>query len=221
MVEEKKESRKHAGCCSCFCGSRWFLIWGTVVVLAVISIYLLRVLARPLVIESFESGENGWLVVGDAQGESDKPTYQTSGGNPGAFMEAVDDAVGGIWYWAAPESFRLKISDEWEKRGGAGCELFFDLKQSDTSAPFKADDVILSDGKIELSYRHESPPGEEWTSYRIPLDAMAGWVNKIGNERAASRAEMDQVLRHLSKLWIRGEFREGPDRGGLDNVGIR
>ncbi len=96
----------------------------------------------------------------------------------------------------------------------------FDLKQSDLSAPFDAADVILSDGEATLYFNHAQPPGIEWTSFKIPLDASAGWLHQ-DTDKAAGPDKLNQVLSRLTKLWIRGEFRTGDDTGGLDNVAIR
>lgn len=210
---------KRRGSCGCIA-----TLLVLVCLVAVVVIYLgflhFRWFVSPIAIETFERGDTGWLVVGDAQGESDKPTHETEGGNPGAHMSAVDDAVGGVWFWSAPDSFLDAITGKWRERGSPGAILTFDLKQSDTSNPFEDRDVVLASGDLELTFRHESPPATEWTSYRVPLKPSAGWINAATNEPATTE-EMIAVLSGLDRLWIRGEFRTGEDTGGIDNISIR
>ena len=209
-----EESRKGCGCLFISLGCISFLG-----LLLVIIVYYFRLSAPILVEETFEDGDTGWLVVGDAQGESDKPTYETEGGNPGAHMSAVDNAVGGVWFWSAPDSFLEQLDASWKENGSLRASLHFDLYQDNLSNPFEDKDVLLGSGDLELHYRHENPPGAEWTSYRVPLNP-AKWTNPA-TEQPATPEEMDQVLSELDRLWIRGEFNTGPDSGGIDNILIR
>ncbi len=196
-----------------------FLIFIVVIFLC---IFQFRIFDSPIAVENFDGEEEGgWLVLGDAQGESEFPTLQKTGGNPGGYMEAVDDAVGGVWYWAAPETFRKAVSDRWSSGDGRSrAALTFDLRQSALDSPFEDEDVIFSNGTLSLSFNHNRPPEIGWTSYKVSLDVSKGWVNDEFGE-AASEEEMEKVLGNLEKLWIRGEFRTGPDTGGIDNVIIR
>lgn len=210
----EQKSRKGCGCLFAILACLFF---PTVIFL--IAVFYFRLAAPVLVEETFEAGDTGWLVVGDAQGESDKPTYQEEGGNPGAYMSAVDNAVGGVWFWSAPESFLATLQDSWTDRGSLRAWLLFDLMQSDTSEPFEDKDVLLGAGDLELHYRHAKPPGTEWTPYRIPLRPEK-WINPA-TDAPATPEEMNQVLSGLDRLWIRGEFRTGPDTGGIDNIRVR
>lgn len=220
ITSSDSSRERKAGRFSCGC---WFSLacLGVFAVVLFLCISHFRIFDAPLAVENFDSEENGWLVMGDAQGDSNQPTWQESGGNPGGYMEAVDDAVGGVWYWAAPESFRQTVSQAWKAEGGRSrAVLTFDLRQSDRKNPFEKEDVIISDGDLTLSYLHNSPPELNWTSYQVPLAVTAGWKNEATGE-PASDEEMTEVLQNLEKLWIRGEFRTGPDTGGLDNVVVR
>lgn len=212
--EKEEKEKKRGGLCFVVIFCLLFLVAGFSVV-----IYL-RLSATPIALTDFESGDEGWLVMGDAQGDSNLPTHQASGGNPGAYMEAVDDAVGGVWYWAAPESFRRKVAETWTAKRQRRSVLTFDLRQSDPSNPFDDEDVILSDGETTLFFSHGSPPATDWTSYRVPLSNAGDWTREPTGEPATTD-EMNRVMSNLEKLWIRGEFRTGPDTGGIDNIRIR
>ncbi len=132
--------------------------------------------------------------MGDAQGESNKPTY---------------------------ENFLQQVSAAWESNGTLRARLGFDLKQSikGNPNPFSSKDVILSNGNMEIYFNHAKPPGSDWTSFRVPLNP-SGWLNSA-TEELVTEEEMNAVLSQLNKLWIRGEFQTGDDSGGIDNISIR
>ena len=169
------------------------------------------VLAR----STFDSGDEGWQIFGDAQGATAQPTYSATGGNPGGFLSAQDDVTGGYWYWEAPETF---LGDQCAAYGG---NLGFDLRQSDTSSQSDRADVILRsdvNGEIvTLVLDTAENPGTDWTSYTIALKETAGWTKETLTGPTPTAAEMRQVLSNLSQLLIRGEYRVGEDVGSLDN----
>jgi hypothetical protein len=173
---------------------------------------------KPCMAQStFDSSDDGWLVFGDAQGSGAIPDHNDTGGNPGGYISAADDATGGVWYWDAPGKY---LGDQ---SCAYGKELTFDLKQSATDSPFNADDVVLVGGPegetLTLVYDTAENPGTDWTSYRVTLAEDAGWV-KEGTSTPPTPAEMEEVLSTLQALRIRGEYRTGADTGGLDNVNL-
>lgn len=215
MVEPTGEKRK-----GCSCAMVVLFVSCSLIAILAFCVWQFRWLSPTIVKEDFEAGDTGWLVVGDAQGESDKPTYETEGGNPGAHMSAVDNAVGGVWYWSAPDSFMEELAKNWEANGSTRARLSFDLKQSALDKPFEAPDVILGAGDFEVHFAHENPPGLDWTHFTVPLNADAGWINSSSKEPATPE-EIAKVMDGIDKLWIRGEFRTGDDTGGIDNISIR
>jgi alkaline phosphatase D len=98
-----------------------------------------------------------------------------------------------------------------------GKVLKFNLKQSGTNNQFDADDVILEGGGLILHYDTENNPGTDWTKYRVPLNA-GKWLKT--DNTAPTASEMKNVLKNITRLWIRGEYISGADEGGLDNVAI-
>lgn len=166
----------------------------------------------PSHISAFEQEGEGWTVVGDAQDGSAEPTRMTEGGNPGAYMSANDDVTGGTWYWSAPERY---LGDQ---SAAYGQTLSFDLKQSVITSQFENDDIVLQGENLKLVFKLEAHPGLDWTSYQVRLNDTAGWkVNSLDGE-TASAAQIQQVLSGLTQLWIRGEYVEGADTGGIDNI---
>lgn len=157
---------------------------------------------------SFDDGDQGWQISEGGVGG-----FSATGGYPGGYMAGSDnfDPIHTYWYFIAPAPFTNEV------RKGYGKTLRFDLIQSGTDVQRYTDDVILTDGLNTLTFDISYNPGTTWTSYAIKLDELSGW--KKGKERA-TKADIQAVLAHLTGLRIRGEFRSGPDDGGLDNVVI-
>ncbi len=157
------------------------------------------------IVSTFERDVEDWKVFGDAQGQSDEPTY-----DDGAIM-ATDDQQSDVWYWRAPEAY---LGD---KRGFYGRDLVFKLRTSNVDNPFDDQDLVLEGGDLTLIYNTQRNPATEWTEYRVRLDESAPWTNKTTGKRV-TRAEFLQVMSDLRQLLIRGEYREGGDTGWLDDV---
>lgn len=168
--------------------------------------------------DAFSKDASGWKIVGDAQGGYIEPTYFPDGGVSGGYIFAKDDVAGGVWYFAAPASYRGNKSKYY------GAKLSYSLFQdSKMSNQFESKDIIFkSDGK-EIYYLYESKkdyPSKEWTPYSIAIDARSGrWFTET--DEVASEAYMKEVLAKVTDFWIRGEFESGADEGGLDDVLIK
>ena len=168
-------------------------------------------LSLTMVSSTFDNDRDGWMVIGDAQDETFIPDYKSVNGNPGGYLEAHDDVYGGTWYWFAPPKY---LGNKEKAYNGI---LTFDLKESDLTPAFDEYDVVLESSEgPRLYYKFDNYPGKSWTNYIVPLREN-GW--KVdGTFRPATETEMRLVLRALSALWVRGEYLEGDDNGGLDNV---
>jgi|GEM_PF-2755189 len=166
----------------------------------------------------FEDGQDsGWQLFGDAT--TSEAQVVSTGGNPGAYLEGVDTATGGIWYFDAPESF---LGDQSAFAGGS---LAYDLTQSPAGSLVR-DDIVLVGGGTTLTYRYDSSADfpaltPAWSEYEIPLDTSAGWrigtSGSYGSRTPATSTQIAAVLGDLTALRIRGEFVNGNDTGGLDN----
>lgn len=77
--------------------------------------------------------------------------------------------------------------------------------------------MLLVGKNIALGYELPKLPGTQWTTFRVPLDESAAWVNTVTGARATN-AEIRSVLAALQELRIYGEFRSGSEQGFLDNV---
>lgn len=187
---------------------------GLLIVLVAVVVLAGCVGGSETVTSTFDEGTEGWTVVGDAQSGQVEPDHVSEGGNPGGYLEATDDTAGGVWYWNSSQEY---LGDKSAYSGGT---LSFDLNQSATDSQFNDTDVILESNDTRLGYDFgdsSTHPGQNWTSYEVPLSADDGWTN-LETDEPATQEEFDQILSDLNELWIRGEYREGSDTGGIDNV---
>ena len=164
-------------------------------------------------VSDFETGIDGWLVEGDAQNSGITPTYFNIGGNPGGYIYANDDNIGGVWYWVAPIQFRGNKCNVY------GNNLSYDIKTTDsTSDPFDSTDIIIEGAGLYMVFQYENLPGTTWTHYDIPMVENAGWrLNHLGGP-PPTQGQFQALLSNVTRLWIRGEFIHGDDAGSLDNV---
>lgn len=165
------------------------------------------------VTSTFDDGADGWTVAGDAQDGGVEPDYVAADGNPGGHLEAADDVTGGVWHWNASGAY---LGDRSTYSGGT---LAFELTQSRTDDQFDSPDVILASGDVRLGYDfgdESTHPGTDWTRYEVPMSAD-GWTN-LDTGEPATQEEFERVLSDVDRLWVRGEYREGSDTGGIDSV---
>lgn len=157
-------------------------------------------------VSNFIADDQGWRISENS--ENIIPDYSASGGNPDGYIYTADKSSD-AWYFSASTRFVNEV------KKGYGKTLSFDLKQSATDAQYDADDVILTDGTIVLTFNTAYNPSTVWTHYSIKLDELSGWAKGASK---ATKTDLQTVLQNLVELKIRGEFRAGPDTGGLDNA---
>jgi alkaline phosphatase D len=161
---------------------------------------------RTLVAHDFSASAEGWLVAGDT-GEVE-PIYQPSDGHPGGYISSDDEAVGETWYFQAPASVLTQLP------AAEDGLLRYSLRQSSTDAGFVEDDIVVVGPAGRLSYRFGRAPGSAWTDFSVRLSASAGW--RWNWNARATQEQIRSVLLEPRRLQIRGEYRSGPDIGGLD-----
>lgn len=162
----------------------------------------------PKITSGFDVDTEGWSFIADVKEFDWVPT----GGSPGGYLEAVDFATGQIWYFVASEKY---LGNKGAYSGGT---LQFDLKQSGTHSQINEDDVILTGGGLKIVLDAGSNPGIDWTHYLVNLDTESDWRVDTSTGVVATQAQINTVLSDLTALQIRGEFINGSDTGGLDNV---
>lgn len=159
----------------------------------------------------FGQNDEGWIIVGDAQESSSTPNYESTSGNPDGYIWADDNAAGGTWYWSAPEKFLgNRISSYKEK-------ITFSLKQSSLDNQFDNDDVILFSNDKKIVFNISNNPDTSWTAYSVPLNEEF-WQYSSSDKKPVSKKDFTEILNNLTGIYIRGEYVEGKDQGGIDNV---
>ena len=171
---------------------------------------------------TFDSGNEGWILVGDAvhawSGGWDRslyPDYASTGGNPGGAVYATDMARGIIYYWQAPPKY---LGNQYGAYRGV---LQYDVKSLGAGSPHTGTDVVLAGGGKTLLIRVDPNVGPNWTTVTVDLSEDAGWRHENPNSGLIATADdFKSVLKDLVALHIRGEYTAGLDTGYLDNVRI-
>src|SRR5690606_20302911 len=107
-----------------------------------------------------------------------------------------------------------------DRSSGYGKELSFSLKQSHTDSQFELPenpDIILEGPDFNIVFDTVDHPGTDWTDYTVEISVDAGWTIDTMDGELATEAQVRAVLADLKAFKIRGEFRDGPDTGSLDN----
>ncbi|HTO14750.1 MAG TPA: laminin B domain-containing protein [Edaphocola sp.] len=179
--------------------------------------------------DQFKVDANGWSIIGDAQGGYVAASYSPNGGVEDGYIYAIDDVVGGVWYFNAPSAYLGNKSNYYDAT--LSYSLFQDSKMRDQ---FLFEDIVFSSDSLKLFYMYDSKekfPKKEWTKYSIKINENTpGWYvgtykdsynGPIKPYSVATKQDMEKVLSNLTSFIIRGEFETGDDTGGLDNVFIR
>jgi cellobiose-specific phosphotransferase system component IIB len=183
-----------------------------VVFIMVIGFVCFRSCQHPSTASYFNKDNEGWKVMGDAQGESVVPDHFDKDGNPGGYISASDDITGEVWYWSAPEKFLGN------KSWAYGKILSFSLKQSSTDNQFDDSDVMLVGADMKIVFNTSRNPEKAWTDYSVPISEASGWTYDNIHGDPVSRKDLKLILRDLTAIYIRGEYVTGEDTGGLDTV---
>lgn len=160
---------------------------------------------------TFDTGNENWGASGDPL--STIAAWVPTDGNPDGHIRVTDAATGGTWYFDAPPKFRGNKCDAYDRY------LRWDQFTNDTTQPYYGrPDVLLEGAGLTLAYGHNQIPGQTWMHFDVLLREDAGWRLGSLNGAAPTEAQFRAVLSNVSALRIRGEYRPGPDFGGLDNV---
>jgi len=161
----------------------------------------------------FIDGVDGWRIEGDAKGDTGViPNFSPIKGlDDSGYIYAIDDAVGGVWYFVAPSKYLGNKSEYFN-----GKLEFWLIQDSEMKKQFDDEDLIIKGDNGEMiTYKHETYPTKEWTHYEVTLGGDK-WLDEKGE--IATEEKIKKVLTNVTKLMIRGEFEDGNDTGGLDGV---
>lgn len=162
----------------------------------------------------FDSDAQGWTIVDwDSATLSSivgsyPAAWNVSGGNPGGYISATDPS--GQWFWfSAPSAF---LGDRSSVFGGRLVfDLSVDISDGDTT-------VVMLTGAGKRLYFDGRSPLPSFTSYSVPL-TPAGWrLNDWQTGVTPTSAELQSVLGNLDGVYISGDWHNGIESAGLDNV---
>lgn len=162
---------------------------------------------------TFDKNNEGWQIIGDTQ--TSAANWISTGGNPGGYIQGIDQSVGGVWYFSAPPTFLGNKCTAYAK------EMSFDLKTDNPAGTYDQDDIYLQGNGIVIVYDFNYLPKTTWTHFVAKLDENAGWRINTKNGAKATKAQIISVLSNLTVFKIRGEFAKNQDDiGGLDNEDV-
>ncbi len=172
------------------------------------------------VISTFDTSAEGWTVVSFSDLSADNytiigtyaPTYSATGGNPGGYISEMDPD-GGDFTFAAPAAFLGN------QLGAVGTTFSYDLNYL-TTVNYQTTDVIFVGGGEQLLWQ-ASPafvPAAAFATVSFTLSPSAQWHVNTTTGAVATSADFQAVFGNLTDLYIRGEYANGPDTTGLDNV---
>jgi hypothetical protein len=169
---------------------------------------------------TFDTNDEGWSVVSFSNLTTDNfgivgsytAIYNSTGGNPGGFI-SNNDPDGGDATFAAPASF---LGD---RSAAIGTSFSYDLMHSGTNN-YNATDLIFEGNGMRLLWE-ASPdlaPTTTWLNVSVTLAPSAQWHLNTHNGTQATMADFQSVFANLSGIFIRGEYTNGGESDGIDNV---
>lgn len=172
-------------------------------------------------VESFDTGAGGWGGTFGSQHSISQ--WSSTGGNPDGYLWNTDRTDSTAfstysWYFASPLSVNGDHSD------ASGGYLSFQLKaEGDSSGVFTPNaqdaDIRLQGSSLTIGY-FGLLPTSSWTHYSIPLE-QSSWRKWNGVEYRTDNwnpGDFEAVLSNVTSLWIRGNYYDGVDRTGIDNI---
>jgi hypothetical protein len=176
--------------------------------------------AKAGIVSNFITSSEGWKVVSFENLTTDNfsikatytPDFNLAGGNPGGYISTTDQDNGDLTF-SAPAKFLGNVS------GATG--LGYDLIYPVGAINYQPTDVILM-GNGETLLWKSSPnivPGPSWMTVNLDFVPSTEWRVGTSSGVLATMVDFDNVLSHLSGLFIRGEYTTGLiETPGLDNV---
>ena len=156
---------------------------------------------------TFDDNAQGWTIEGNAS--VTVPNYNSSGGNPGGFIDCVEATGNAVWFFVAPTAW----NGDWTNYTGA--TLRFDLKSFQETGAGDVNNVRIYSGSNFAAWDYPiTPPAGVWT--RFEVDITASNFDRISGTPGTT---FESIISNVTAFWIRGDY-GGVDRGGIDNVRI-
>ena len=170
---------------------------------------------------AFSTNAEGWSIVSFGNLSTNDysiagtytPVYNATGGNPGGYI-STDDPDGGDFTFSAPAVFLGN------KTGATG--LAYDLQHTN-NVNYQTTDVMLVGGGKRLLYKFNPDfvPSTIFSTVNVNFTPSSNWTVNTTGGAAATSSDFATVLASLTGLYIRGEYTNGGETAGLDNVALR
>ncbi len=170
---------------------------------------------------TFDAGTDGWGGIsadpgtaGYTQVLNPGVVFQSTGGNPGGFIQLADPDSNETFF-VAPSAYLGNILS------AIGGLLKFDLFYANT-VDYDSFDIVIKGGGTIL--RYNVTPAlvlQTWNSITVPLTPSAAWtVHPSG--ATATLTDFQTVFANVTDFWILAEFTNGVvETTGLDNVSLQ
>lgn len=170
-------------------------------------------------ISTFDTDADGWSVTDFANLESNDyaitatfaVTYNATGGTPGGYISESDPSSQ-YFTFSAPAKFLGNVT------GATG--LSYDLTHPTGYVGIQAADVILVGNGTRLVWMSNPglAPNAGWTNVNMAFAPSSAWHVETTTGSLATATDFQTVLGNLSELYIRGEYTNGDEVTGLDNI---
>jgi len=181
----------------------------------VLALTLGAIQAAPIAVSTFDTGDEGWLVV-STEGYVGAPDWSPTGGNPGGVIYDTD-MDGGGWGILAPAKFLGPVPQAY------GNKLEFDFN---TDRPFNESASIAlanANGIGIIAHVPLPTPAGTWGHRELALDESEEWYayNYVTGEEGgpASAQDIQDTLANLGYLFLGAEFANGYDNDGTYEYG--
>jgi len=155
-------------------------------------------------VSTFDSSAEGWTGDDPTNHDWGFVTWQSTGGNPGGYLKGTETSpTGGTGYFMAPASWTGNFSPY------IGGTLKYDVEIISGTSYFADDDVRIYSGSNYLSCQLSNAYWTGWKTFEVNLNAANFGV---------SGTVFNNIMSNVTALWIRGEYINGSEAEGLDNV---
>ena len=165
--------------------------------------------ANAELVSTFDSGDEGWGAWSSDPLDVSGFQWNSTGGNPGGYVSAVDGMTGAVWRFSSPDSW----AGDWTQYIGGTIEWDILLIEAPELVYFENKELIIDapdTGNYILADVNAVPVLGQWVHFSVDL--------KPENFTQEGTRDFYDIVANVEKIYIRGEFITGADSEGLDNV---
>jgi hypothetical protein len=170
---------------------------------------------------SFDFGSDGWTTI-----DVGNSTYFNgvtpiewinSGGNPNGYVSGEDiPQAGDTWFFRSPSGPNSNWGGDWTSYTGGSLswDIIITSFWDEVEPPFLVKGALIIDAPGTGDFLRSNFISEigvnSWTHFEITI--ISENFEVIGNKT------FEEILSNVDKILIKGEYGNGPDSSGIDNV---